>query len=423
MHNTQVKLRLLKIWVKMMDDEWDDDYTGPHVKNPAMPKPNKAQPKKYPKNPPNNISMRVFIISIILIIGIVACALIFLKSEISGKYLAPQEKQQNNFNLAGLKKLKKPLLGDNTDTDKLDSSDPLSNADFDFSVISSRKISRMAVLPDRMKLVKQEKDQNLEDFQNIWTNGNRQSKSTLDNIDSSKPEDFLPPWRRYSAEYMPTDGKPAISIVLEYDTRSLDLEAFPDDKSYNIVIPGFMKNSKELLNKLRQKGYEVLFYLPMEEKKSPLNFKPITHKSSFDDIRSAIDFHTEQLNREGFVGFMNYGGDIVRGDLPKMNFMMSLLRKTGHLYLDNITGKSKSLAFAAAEGQKVPAVQTRTYIDDFSTQWQPFIQQVKLDGKGIAVIKATLENLDILKKLDIIIAQENIALIPITGILKHKMLK
>ena len=119
----------------------------------------------------------------------------------------------------------------------------------------------------------------------------------------------------------------------------------------------------------------------------------------------------------------NYGGKILQNNLSKINFMMSLLSKTGYLYIDNIHDNEKSLGFASAEGQKVPTLKTKTYIQSVTQEFPRFIKQVKMDGTGIAVIKATPENIAALEEYEPILNNSQVHRIPVTGILKQQMLQ
>jgi len=234
----------------------------------------------------------------------------------------------------------------------------------------------------------------------------------------------LPPWRQYAIGYAPTNRKPVYSVILEYDPQKLNVGDLPKGGGYNVIIPGFMEYSQAVSKILTENGYELMLYLPMGDNSNALNFKAITSKSTFNDIRNAVNFHTSQLGGKGFIGFMGRDDDNhVSQSLSKMNFTMSLLGKQGYAFIDNVAGSNnKSLAYAAATGQSVPALKAEHYIESVVDEFPAFINKVKLDGQGIAVIKATLENVAALKKLQKAIKNEGVVRIPVSGILKHKLL-
>jgi polysaccharide deacetylase 2 family uncharacterized protein YibQ len=260
-------------------------------------------------------------------------------------------------------------------------------------------------------------------FQDLWNNGTQPDETELaKNINSTNSKDFLPPWRRYSVDYQPTNGRPVFSIVLDYDPQVLNIDDLPKSSGYNIVMAGFLENSNQIFKTLTDKKFEILLYLPMHEETNRYTLRPIKKDSSFDDIREAINFHASLFGGKGFVGFMNYGGKEVQNILPKINFAMSVLAKTGFLYLDDAHDNTQSLAFAAAEGQKIPSLKTQTYINSVSEEFETFIKHVKNDGTGIAIVKATPENIIALEAYEKLLENEKIHRIPISGILKHQML-
>lgn len=408
------------------DDDWDNDYTSKMNKSPkAIAQKGNKKTHNYRQYSSGNEQLKSIIYAVVFLVGIILCGYLFfnINTEKRPISLSTEYSTPKTTDLPiGKRKLEKPLFGSpNNSDDELDESDPLAQIDFDFSPTSSLQISRMPVLPKKVKQVK--KNNNLQEFENIWQNGNKNKDIKQIHGDPNNPISFLPPWRRFSTSYPPTEGLPVFSVILEYDPSTLDVEDLPPGQGYNIILPGFLQNADSLVKKLQAKGYEILLYLPMDNNNKTLSFKAITDKSTFDDIRDAITFHTSQLGGEGFIGFMNYGGIEVRESLPKMNFMMSLLSETGYLYIDNEASNPKSLAFAAAEGQKVPSLKSKNYIEAISKDFKPFLQQVKLDGYGIAIIKATAENILALNHYDILVKQEKLRRIPVSGILRHQMLK
>ncbi|MFT6072813.1 MAG: polysaccharide deacetylase 2 family uncharacterized protein YibQ [Alphaproteobacteria bacterium] len=303
-----------------------------------------------------------------------------------------------------------------------DPDDEFSKIDFDFSPIISDNIARTPQLPNRVKKKAQTQTAS-DELEALWHNGTPAPKSKTDDTPKTATE-YLPAWRQYSQPYSPTNGKPVFSVILEYDPKILNINNLPQASGYNVVIPGFLEYSQTISNILRDKGYEILLYLPMGKSADVLSFKAITRNSTFDDIRTAVKFHTSQLGGKGFVGFLNYGNNhAINQSLSKMNFTMSLLHKTGHIYIDNLYNNDKSLAYAAALGQKVPSLKTSDYIHSVVDEFAQFINKVKLDGSGVAIVKATPENVIALKNYEIGIKNEGIVRIPISGLLKQKIFK
>ena len=394
------------------NNDWDDDFD---VASKKIKTPQSLKKQNKTINP-------MFIMLITIIIFLI---ILFFYQNDNRKILSIASQKNDTQLIDDQQKLDSPLIGNDDNSNKLKSTDELSNIDFDFSVIISNDIARTPLLPNKVHSAKDKT--NTSEFQDIWNNGTNSSNTTQETTNKNESKktasDYLPPWRRFAEEYQPTENMPIFSIILEYNPELLNVDNLPTQSGYDIVIPGFLEESKELLQKLRKKNYEVLLYLPMDDNSSALNFKPITQNSSFDDIREAVTFHTAQLGGEGFVGFMNYGGKILQNNLSKINFMMSLLSKTGYLYIDNIHDNEKSLGFASAEGQKVPTLKTKTYIQSVTQEFPRFIKQVKMDGTGIAVIKATPENIAALEEYEPILNNSQVHRIPVTGILKQQMLQ
>ncbi len=369
----------------------------------------------------------------IIIIGFICVTLFYiivllLYNPNNQKRLPLKSTDTNHELPAGEGKLNKPLLGNYNSKEQLNPNDPISKIGFDFSPITENDISRTAILPNKVHVNKTSiSSGNSLEFQNLWNNGSNTQdaiqKITENKKNHQSAHDYLPRWRRFAVNYKPTENLPIFSVILEYDPKTLNIDDLPQSDGYNVVISGYLENSQSLLEQLAKKNYEVLLYLPMEEGVKSFSLKAITKDSTFDDIRDSIAFHTSQLGGNGFVGFMSKGGKDVKNILPKMNFMMSLLAKTEYLYIDNSYDSQKSLAFAAAEGQKVPSLRTKNYIHSVPTEFPNFIKQVQVEGTGIAIIKATPENIAALQKYETTLKDAHVRRIPVTGILKHQMLK
>jgi polysaccharide deacetylase 2 family uncharacterized protein YibQ len=399
--------------------DWDEsfDYGYEAISEKDTPKFSKT----YNNKGKTRIIKPIIMVFCMVLIMFAMIYYIYIQDNPNEKFKIPITVKNTSLPL-GERKLTTPLLGETENINSLKPNDALSKIDFDFSVIMGHNISRNPMLPN--KIIKPDVKTNASEFQNLWTNGTNASQTNIsDSITKKTASDYLPSWRRFATEYPPTEGLPIFSIILEYDPMALNVDALPIGKGYNIALPGFLENSELLVKTLREKNYEILLYLPMGDDAKIFNFKAITKNSNFDEIREAVAFHTSQLGGKGFVGFMNYGGKIVQNTLSKMNFMMSLLAKTGYLYIDDIHENEKSLGFAAAEGQKVPTLKTSTYINSVDTEFSHFLKQVTIDGTGIAVVKATQENLTNLKKYEAMFDKYQIRLVPVTGILKQQELK
>lgn len=384
-----------------------------HEDNVTMQKNGKSSNKK------ESIKTVIFIIFILTII--LSIIILFVNNT---------AQDHKNFTLSNVKKnaelpkneTKKTISSiNNDDSNKsLQNTDPLSHIEFDFSPVISYDIERNPILPNRVK--KQTQATTASEFNDIWKTSDMRSNEE-ENKKKINAADYLPPWRKFSTNYSPTEGFPIFSIILEYDSKTLDIDDLPNGSGYNIVISGFLENSETTLQKLRQKGYEVLLYLPMDEELNALNFKPINTQINFDSIRDAVAFHTSRLGGNGFIGFMNYGGKEIQNDLSKINFTMSLLQKTGYLYVDNIYKNEQSLAFAAAEGHNVPTLKVKHYIKSVEKEFPHFIKEVTIDGQGIAIVKANADNIKALQKYETILKSNQTRRVPLTGIIKHQMVK
>ncbi len=369
----------------------------------------------------------------IIIIGFICVTLFYiivllLYNPNNQKRLPLKSTDTNHELPAGEGKLNKPLLGNYNSKEHLNPNDPISKIGFDFSPTTANDISRTAMLPNKIHVNKASiSSGNSLEFQNLWNNGSTTQDAIEKIIENKKkhqsPQDYLPRWRRFSVNYKPTENLPIFSVILEYDPKTLNIDDLPQSDGYNVVMSGFSENAQSVLQQLANKNYEILLYLPMEEGVKSFSLKAITKDSTFDDIRESIAFHTSQLGGNGFVGFMSQGGKYVKNILPKMNFMMSLLAKTEYLYIDNSYDSQKSLAFAAAEGQKVPSLRTKNYINSVATEFPNFIKQVQIEGTGVAIIKATPDNITALKEYEKTLKSEDVRRIPVSGILKHQMLK
>ena len=402
--------------------DWDEnfDYKNEAISQEETPKFSES----YNNKGKTSIIKPIIMVFFMILIMFAMVYFLYIQDSRTEKLQIPITVKNTSLPL-GERKLTTPLLGSTENMNPLKPNDALSQIDFDFSVTMGHNIARTPLLPN--KIIKPDVKTNASEFQDIWNNGTNASQTNIsDNPDSAVKKtahDYLPSWRRFATEYPPTEGLPIFSIILEYDPMALNVDALPVGKGYNIALPGFLENSELLVKALREKNYEILLYLPMGDDAKIFNFKAITKNSNFDEIREAVAFHTSQLGGNGFVGFINYGGKIVQNTLSKMNFMMSLLAKTGYLYIDDVHENEKSLGFAAAEGQKVPTLKTSTYIESVDTEFPHFLKEVTIDGTGIAVVKATQENITALKKYEPLFDKYQIRLVPVTGILKQQELK
>jgi len=394
--------------------------------------------KFYDKDKPQNtLSKLIFKIVFALIIIIIAA--IILLNQTSNRYrgiLQIPDSQSISFE-EGEVKLDKPIIGDFDNADEainnynqsdtisppqsepLPESDALSNIDFDFSPIMKNQIAREPMLPDKIKEENKTKKQSTTDeLQNLWSdNTDEESASSPHNTAT------LPAWRRFAIDYQPTNGLPIFSVILEYDKDILfNHNNLPKHSGYNVVVSGFSSVAQKNIKILKDKQIETLLYLPMEENTEARNLNPIKTTSSYDEIRDAIAFHTSQMGGSGFVGFMNYKGSQTRKTISKINFAMSIFTKTGYLYLDDNRDNEQSYAYAAALGQKVPALKTNIYIESVKDEFINFLNKVKLEGNGIAIVRATPQNIQALNAYENLIVKNKLMRIPLTGILKNKSL-
>lgn len=162
--------------------------------------------------------------------------------------------------------------------------------------------------------------------------------------------------------------KPKVAIVIDdfgnNQEGTYEMLNLPIDFT-GAVMP-YMPNSEDEMNKLIEKGKEVILHQPMEAhtgKRSWLGATPILGNMSIDEVKTTFSKNADQINKA--VGFNNHMGSLITEDKDKMTEILKIAKERDWYYVDSVT-TGKSVAYDTAIELGVPAVKRDVFLD--STQ-------------------------------------------------------
>jgi polysaccharide deacetylase 2 family uncharacterized protein YibQ len=172
------------------------------------------------------------------------------------------------------------------------------------------------------------------------------------------------PWRQFSVAYAAAKGRPRIVVVID------DMGMDKHRTARIIALPGPLTTSfltyapdlKAQTKAAQRAGHELMLHVPME----PMNHSVdagrnvITTGLSREELSRRLDWALGRF--DGFVGINNHMGSRFTANREGMNFVLSVLKQRGLLFLDSRT-TSKSVGESVARKLNVPYVRRHVFLD------------------------------------------------------------
>jgi len=169
-------------------------------------------------------------------------------------------------------------------------------------------------------------------------------------------------------EYQETYPKnlPKIGIIIDdlgYD-RDMATSFMQLDFPISFSVLPMAPYSKQIADKLKRKGLDIILHLPMEPKNYPLlDPGPGTLLTRMDErqIRRAIDGHLKRI--PGVIGVNNHMGSSFTEKRDKVAILLNELKKRKLFFVDSITTR-QTVAFSLAKKMGVPVAKRSVFLDN-----------------------------------------------------------
>ena len=224
-------------------------------------------------------------------------------------------------------------------------------------------------------------------------------------------------------------NQPVIAIVIDDMgvDRNRSLRMIGVSPPLTLSLMTYADGLPELAARARQAGHEVMAHLPMEPMDPNENPGRGALRTDMEaaEIRTMLAADLDPWS--GYVGVNNHMGSKFTRDRARMNVVMAELKSRGLLWLDSKTIPG-SAGMAAAQAAGVPYVERDVFIDNVQSVAEVAARlaetEVLARNRGTAIAighphDATLQALGEWQKgLD----ERGIALVPVTEVLKRRML-
>jgi polysaccharide deacetylase 2 family uncharacterized protein YibQ len=182
----------------------------------------------------------------------------------------------------------------------------------------------------------------------------------------STPVDIRPPWRRNAVAAPISDGRPAISLVID------DLGVMHPYTAQAVALPGpltlawfpFARDLPEKVAAAAVRGHEAMLHMPMQSHSDSIaqtgpdplrvDLPPVINQTRLRDAIAAVP---------NIVGVNNHMGTVATRDPQLMELMAREVQAHGMLFLDSVV-VPHSVALCCAELAGVPAAARDVFIDN-----------------------------------------------------------
>lgn len=238
------------------------------------------------------------------------------------------------------------------------------------------------------------------------------------------------PWQHYAVGVLEAIGdRPMIAIVID----DLGVDKQRTRKILSLPAPltaSFLSYAQDLsrqAKKARKAGHELLLHVPMEPRGKNYDPGPIVLKTSMgkDKLLKTLDTMLDSF--DGYVGINNHMGSKFTSNKKSMKIVMKELKKRGLLFLDSFT-TSKSVCPELAIQEKVPHAIRHIFLDNFpgvktvKRQLKKLERIASRDGFAVGIGHPRDGTVEALKQWIPTLEKKGIVLVPLTSIVKHKML-
>jgi uncharacterized protein len=218
---------------------------------------------------------------------------------------------------------------------------------------------------------------------------------------------------------------PKIAIIIDDIGNDTSLASSLMDMGLPVtlsVLPSSLY-AREIAEKARKKGFEVILHLPMEPKNYPsVNPGPDALLTKMDErqIRAIIDKDLKKV--PGISGVNNHMGSYFTEKEDKMTYVLKELKKKDLFYLDSRT-TSNSVGFRIARELGVPAAKKSVFLDNDPSsravkyQLERLIGIARYSGEAIGIGHPHDVTVDVLKDYATILKTE-FKVVPVSELVK-----
>jgi|WetSurMetagenome_2_1015567.scaffolds.fasta_scaffold53235_2 uncharacterized protein len=223
----------------------------------------------------------------------------------------------------------------------------------------------------------------------------------------------------------PSGGLPKIAIVIDDVGNDYNLAeaVMKINLPLTLSILPSSRYGRDIAEKARAKGFEVIMHLPMEPKDYP-NVNPgsdaLLTKMNEEEIRTIIDQDLKKI--PGVRGINNHMGSYFTERQDKMTLVLRELKKRDLFYLDSRT-TSNSVGFKLAETMGVPSAEKNVFIDnDLSSralkyQLDRLMGTARHSGEAVGIGHPHEATINALKDYERVL-RRNFKVVPVSELMK-----
>jgi uncharacterized protein len=224
---------------------------------------------------------------------------------------------------------------------------------------------------------------------------------------------------------VPSRGLPKIAIVIDDIGNDYDLaEGFMKiDLPLTLSVLPSSQYGKDIAEKARKKGFEVILHLPMEPKNYPdVNPGPdaLLIKMTEGEIKTIFDRDIDKI--PGVRGANNHMGSGFTENQDKMRYVLRELKERDLFYLDSRT-TSNSIGFKLAEEMGVPTAKKNVFLDDdlsskaVKYQIERLFGTARQSGEAIGIGHPHKTTLEVLKDSEGVL-KKSFKVVPVSELMK-----
>jgi len=214
--------------------------------------------------------------------------------------------------------------------------------------------------------------------------------------------------------------KPLLAVVVDdlgEDAQGLEM-LMEIAEPFTFSFLPFATRTKELAQKARRRGFEVLLHLPMEPKGYPLEDPGKGALLCSMEEGTLVDQTPKALSQIPFVsGANNHMGSHFTEDFQRMRVVFRVLKQKGMFFLDSLT-TPHSMAKEAARVEGLRLYVRDVFLDngqdteDFNRQWDLLLKKAYEKGEAIGICHPYKSTLMELKEK--VLSLKDVELVPLS---------
>ncbi|HRC27457.1 MAG TPA: divergent polysaccharide deacetylase family protein [Alphaproteobacteria bacterium] len=235
----------------------------------------------------------------------------------------------------------------------------------------------------------------------------------------------LPAWRKYAQSFDAPPSAKTIAIILD-DVgidRKRAIEAIALPPAVTLAFLPYAHRVESLAALARQRGHETLVHMPMEPMDMDLDPGQGVLTAAMDPVTFEATLRKNLSALEGYIGINNHMGSRMTSDRAAMDRVMEALQARGLAFIDSRT-TAQTVAADAARAHGLAWSQRDVFLDHV-----PGVQNVrdslaaleriaKAKGSAVAIGHPKDDTLAALREWIPTLAEKDLALVPVTAVLK-----